>query len=384
MIVSEKKICKSNEADSSSSKRLGKAIIALLVIAAVLIAALAGAWDMFGTQLTAAMTIEKLDDNLWAMEYKGDYGFDGFLEQGGAKSDAEMGDYIASFLSHGFWKPDTSTAGGNYGCSTVTVTSPDGAALFGRNFDWEECDKMLVHTVPKNGYESIATCNLDFLGFGEDWKPDGSMGDKFMALASVYAILDGMNEKGLCVADLMVSHEEGVDQNTDKPDITIVSGLRLLLDKAANVEEALELLSQYDMHFSLGRAQHFSLSDAAGRSVAVEWKNGEMVVTDTPVVTNFYLHGDDGTSGSGQSYVRFNTLTQRRNAAKGVMTAEDVRAALAAVAQSNFPGENGGEKTCWSCVYDQLELTATFYDTEDWAQPYALSLGEKDWCKKGE
>ena len=41
MIVSEKEHCKSNEADSSSSKRLGKAIIALLVIAAVLIAALA-------------------------------------------------------------------------------------------------------------------------------------------------------------------------------------------------------------------------------------------------------------------------------------------------------------------------------------------------------
>ena len=102
MIVSEKELCISNEADSSSSVRHRKAIIALLVIAAVLIAALAGAWDMFGTQLTAAMTIEKLDDNLWAMEYKGDYGFDGFLEQGGAKSDAEMGDYIASFLSHGF------------------------------------------------------------------------------------------------------------------------------------------------------------------------------------------------------------------------------------------------------------------------------------------
>ena len=69
MIVSEKELCKSNEADSSFSKRLGKAIIALLVIAAVLIAALAGAWAMFGTQLTAAMTIEKLDDHLWSMEY---------------------------------------------------------------------------------------------------------------------------------------------------------------------------------------------------------------------------------------------------------------------------------------------------------------------------
>ena len=43
MIVSEKELCISNEADSSSSERLGKAIIALLVIVTVLIAALAGA-----------------------------------------------------------------------------------------------------------------------------------------------------------------------------------------------------------------------------------------------------------------------------------------------------------------------------------------------------
>lgn len=49
------------------------------------------------------------------------------------------------------------------------------------------------------GNSSAATCILDFLGFGADWKPDGSLGNKFMAFASVYAILDGMNEKGLCV-----------------------------------------------------------------------------------------------------------------------------------------------------------------------------------------
>ena len=72
MIVSEKEHLKSGAADSSSLVKHRKAIIALLVIVAVLIAALAGAWAMFGTQLTAAMTIEKLDDHLWSMEYKGD------------------------------------------------------------------------------------------------------------------------------------------------------------------------------------------------------------------------------------------------------------------------------------------------------------------------
>ena len=55
MIVSKKALCKSNEADSSSSARLGKGRIALLIVVAVLIAALAGAWAMFGTQLTAAI-----------------------------------------------------------------------------------------------------------------------------------------------------------------------------------------------------------------------------------------------------------------------------------------------------------------------------------------
>ena len=78
MIDPEKELLKSSEGDSYSSARLGKGRIALLIVVAVLIAALAGAWAMFGTQLTAAMTIEKLDDNLWSMEYKGDYGFDGF------------------------------------------------------------------------------------------------------------------------------------------------------------------------------------------------------------------------------------------------------------------------------------------------------------------
>lgn len=361
---------------SARHRRIG---VVLLVLAAALLTVLLTAWAMFGTQLQAALTVQKLDDGLWSMEYRGDYGFDAFLAQGGASSDAEMGSYLAAYLSHGFGKPDTSTTGGKYGCSTLAVKSPDGSPLFGRNFDWQDCDTMLIHTVPKNGYASVSTCCLDFLGFGENWKPDGNIGDQFMALAAVYVPLDGMNEKGLCVADLMVSHGQAVDQDTEKPDLTTTSAIRLLLDKAATVEEALELLSQYDMHFSIGAAQHLSISDATGRSVAVEWVNGEMVVTDTPVVTNFYLYQDDGTSGSGQSYVRFNTLSELRQTADGVMTPNQVRSALAAAAQSNFPGENGGELTCWSWVYDQQEKTALFYDTEDWEHPFTLSLNGAEW-----
>ena len=79
MNVTEKGLWKSSEADSSSPVKNRKVRIALLVITAVLIAALAAAWLMFGTQLTAAMTIKKLDEGLWRMEYKGNYGFDAFF-----------------------------------------------------------------------------------------------------------------------------------------------------------------------------------------------------------------------------------------------------------------------------------------------------------------
>ena len=71
MNVTEKELWKSSEADSSSSVRHRKVRIALLVIAVVLIAALAAAWFMFGTQLTAAMTIKKLDEGLWSIKDAG-------------------------------------------------------------------------------------------------------------------------------------------------------------------------------------------------------------------------------------------------------------------------------------------------------------------------
>ncbi len=364
--------------------------IVLIAVAAVLAAVLAGGWAMFGTQLTAAMSIQKVKDGLWTMEYSGDYGFDAFLDQGGAASDAEMGSYIASFLSHGFWKPDTSSAGGKYGCSALAGKSPTGGALFGRNYDWADCDAMLVHVVPKDGYESVSTCCLDFLGFGEGWKPDGSMADKFMALAAVYVPLDGMNEKGLCVADLMVEPGEVIHQDTDKPDLTTTSALRLLLDRAATVDEAVALLERYDMNFSIDSAHHFAIADASGRSVAVEWIADEMIVTETPVVTNHYLAGDaepapeDLPRPLRPSRIRCELLRGFHRDGGGVMEQDELRTMMSSVASSNFNDyRDDGEirRTQWTLVCDQEALTAQFYRHENWETPFSLALGDGQWFR---
>ena len=45
------------------------------VIAALLVLLVAGGWWLFGTLITAANSIEKLEEGLYSMEYVGDYGF---------------------------------------------------------------------------------------------------------------------------------------------------------------------------------------------------------------------------------------------------------------------------------------------------------------------
>ena len=347
------------------------AVIALLIAVFAI-----GAWSMFGTFITAANTIEKLEDGLYSMEFTGDYGFDEFLERGGAASDTEVADYLTEFLSHGFYKPEANAETGNFGCSTICTKDESGNVFFGRNYDWEECSAMIVHTKPEKGYESVSTACLDFLGFGEGYTPDGSMTDRIFSLAAIYVPLDGMNEKGLMIADLMAGDKEETHQQTDKVNLTTTTAIRLILDRAATVDEAVELLRNYDMNSSIGSAHHFSIADASGKSVVVEYVGGEMLVKETKIVTNHYLTDSEkkGT-GSEQSHLRYDKL----DAHEGAAGREGVRALLESVAQKNYPQTDGSyEKTMWSIVYCPGELRVDFYFSENYEHAYELTLAGKD------
>lgn len=166
-----------------------------ITIGVLLIIIAAGAAVMFGPFVKAANSIEKLEDGLYAMEFAGDYGFDDFLTNGGAASDGEVAEYLVSFLSHGFYKADGNVATGSFGCSTIYTQDENGTYFFGRNYDWAECETMIVHTKPENGYESVSTCCLDFLGFGDKYAPDGSMTERMQSIAAIYVPLDGSYEK---------------------------------------------------------------------------------------------------------------------------------------------------------------------------------------------
>ena len=308
--------------------------------------------------------ITELESGFSSASFSGDDGFEAFLAQGGADSDAAVTRFLAGQLL-----ANVQLTAGAPGCSTLVVPSANGGALFGRNFDWQSCDALVVTSKPAAGYASISTVNLGFLtqaGAGEMLKENDAK-----VMAALYAPLDGMNEKGLAVSVNMIEDRAAINQNTGKPDLTTTTAIRLLLNKAANVDEAIDLLRQYDMHASMGLMVHFAIGDNTGRGVVVEYINNEMVVTETPVVTNFYLaEGSKYGIGSQQSHERYDILIQTL-ADHPTMMAEEVRDALDSVSKDNF---NEFESTEWSAVFNLNTGEAHYYHRENYSNRYTFSL----------
>lgn len=325
--------------------------------------------DTVLTDIVLTEEIMELEEGLFAVRYDGNYGFDEFLSGGGASSDGEVIGFLIENLPE---NPDLEFSGAFFGCSTIAVKDAGGKALFGRNFDWNSCDAMVVMSYPENAYASISTVNMDFIRQGAGGVAGLALeADEIKTIAALYAPLDGMNEKGLAVSVNMIQDSAVINQNTGKPDLTTTTAIRLLLDEAGTVEEALKLLEEYDMHASMGMMVHLAIADASGKSVVVEYINNEMVVTETPVVTNFYLsEGGKYGIGTEQSHERYGILLDLLKENE-FMSEEEVRDALDRVSKDNF---GKSESTEWSIVFNLSEQKATYYHREDYTRGYAFTI----------
>lgn len=339
-------------------------VLGLVVVFGVLM------WLEFGPLVKGALSAEKLDDGLYYIEYRGDDGFDGLMDQGGFESADQMVSYIIEFLSKGHYKSEVQTQKADFGCSALTVKTPEGGVLMGRNFDFSSAIGVVLHTIPNRGYETITTFNVNFFGFGEDYKPEGFV-NQYLALTGLFFALDGINEKGLAIADLMAGDTIQTHQRTSNPDLTTTAAISYLLKNAANVDEALDLLRGIDMHSDIGSAHHYAMADASGKKVVVEYVDNKMVVVESPAVANHYLCEAKLNVGLVDGDDRYAMLCERYEQTGGLMNERQLTEAIEAVSQ---PEREGFLGTAWTMVMDLKHPSVTYYSRRHFDKPLHVEM----------
>lgn len=337
---------------STLGKQKGFVKKTLICILAVLVILAAGIGFVFRNEIKTVNSINKVDNHFYTVKYYGDYGFDDFLKVG-ASNDAKLVEFVSKQILKGFSikvKPP------NLSCSTFNAATPDGDYIFGRNFDYKAID-MLIYTKPENGYKSISMVNLAFIdGYKDGGNILDALWNKILVMSAPYLPLDGINEKGLAVGILQI-FDKPTWQETGKVNITSTTAIRMLLDKAATVDEAVTMLKKYDMHSSANSCYHYQIADAAGNSVIVEYVDNEMHVLKPDgkyqAATNFYLTpGKKFNFGNGQD--RYQILMNSLKEKNGVMTTRDGMSLLEKARMHNVTLPKTGVicNTSWSAVYN--------------------------------
>ncbi|MDE7479184.1 MAG: linear amide C-N hydrolase, partial [Lachnospiraceae bacterium] len=327
----------------------------LIIFTIILLIMVIGAGVLFREELKIVGSIHLIQEktNVYYMEVNNDYHFEEFLQGGGASSDKEVSAFLTNCISKGFYQVAVTNEGPS--CSVISALDSENHHVWGRNFDWDDSVPIIVKCVPKDGYTSISTCDFKNITNSTETVPDNFI-IKMLAIASLYVPMDGVNEAGLCVADLEVNEGGMIEVDTEKPDLTITTAIRLLLNRAATVDEAVDLLRQYDIHASGGISHHLAICDASGTSVSVEFVNGEMVVVETDCITNFNLANGDTAAGGESAKERYEQLCSIHKETGGILTDAEIKTALALVSKPK-----GTWKTQWSIVYQQKTNTIEYY-----------------------
>lgn len=313
--------------------------------------------------------LASVNENTKITTYKGDDKVDTFLEEGGAGSISDL----VLFLAKHFAVPtNLNLKLPSFGCSSIQVSNGNGGYLFGRNFDYSPCTSLILYNEPTDGYKSISTTDLnlvtDSVGSLANLIPD-----YIMKAIALWIPVDGMNEKGLTMSINMIDDKDAViSQNNGHPKQICATAVRTILDKCATVDEALNLLRNSDFHTWDNFMVHMAITDATGKHVVVEYIDNQLSVIDSPINTNFYLTpGKKYGIGTHQSVIRYNTLTKTLKE-HPVMDQTFLRDTMHSVAKSNFPDDE--HTTEWSVIYDQANLTGTWYRQENYKVAYTVNL----------
>ncbi len=329
--------------------------------------------ESFSKAISTLKAVEGIN-GVFTVEYTGEYNIDDAVKSN-LKTSSELLSYLTKKIptwktQKDFVSPLKINVQGAACSSIVAENATEGTSgyIYGRNFDWDPGNSLIVHTKPDSGYEAVSTCYLLFLTEKADWTPQNNVEKDAIALGGIYVPMDGMNEKGLYIANLNDSTYAVIPSNPDstKKDVQTTVAIRYILDKCATVDEAVTFLKTVNMYSVYAveesaskkpHAYHFAIADNSGKSVVAEWVDEKLVVTESKIVTNHNLAKENNSPTTGDdrnhgTFRRFDFLKAAGEAKKWKMTSEEVKDALKAVQQ---------EGSVWSAVFEPSVKRVTYY-----------------------
>lgn len=356
-------------------KKIIVCILSVVVLACIIFC------GIYFSRFQSIKTLEKYTEyadgyNLYSMDIKYNYNLDKIINSGYT----DMQGMVDAILAESLPLLPVSIKVPSYGCSAYRTSTTDGDILMGRNYDFKlDTSALMIRCEPKNGYKSIAFAALNNVGAD---KADSSMAKKMACLTAPFICLDGVNEKGVSIAVLTLPSEPTM-HNTGKPKLATSLLIRLVLDRAASTDEAIELIKNYDIFSSNGRDYHFFISDATGNSVAVEFDcespERKMVITPTQAITNFFImhinkvepKKENGMYGKGKE--RYTAMLDVLAENENNVNMDVAWKSLKAASQEPNPVDITSN-TQWSIVFNNTKGTAEIALRRNWDDKHFFAI----------
>ncbi len=409
---------------AQTKKRIWLRVLCIVLAAIVLIAAALGitVCCIWGNEISTVASFTHLrgrnDENeegsVYRMDVKGGFYFDDYLASGGASGDSELISFITDHITRGLI--DMTIKETDIGCSAFIAKTPSGDVLFGRNYDFDKTNVCLTLCNPGDGrHASFSTVDLNYVGMDINKDVEGLM-NKITCLAAPYAPLDGINDAGVsCGIFMSYQGNETVatnQQDAEKDNITSTTMLRMILDYADDVDEAVELVRNYNLHDSANTSFHYMIADASGRSAILEWvpasgvtdttdndgtaRTLNVIYNDDPIydevraqsafkyqaITNFIITPGyyEDAEAEGPGYDRYTYINSELAKVDGVVADEEAAMdILQAVGRRTWNG--GGGVTVHSAVYNLTQKTVYWVANENYGDStatwhYSFGTGE--------
>lgn len=336
---------------------------------------------------------------IYEINYTEDYKLDAALDADIDGVPALLGFVMQNLLDVQSTKPQAVSY--DAGCSAFAC--PDktsGDFLMGRNFDFNHIDAttgertmipvIAVHTAPKGGKKSVSFVDGLFIGYKSGFYTDGKS-DLSMLMALPYVLLDGINEDGFAICVLKLDGKPTKQEQPGKKKIFTTVAMRMLLDRASTVKEAVEMLKQYNMCMDSDPASyHYMMADATGDFAIVEYTNSDLeqhpdkmeVHTGDDAwryVTNFYVSPsmadtDHGFNHSTHGMARYLTLRDRLAQLNYRTTPAEAFALLQDVAQGPEHPELSTGFTQWTEVYNLSRKSLTLSILREWNKSFEFKV----------